>query len=125
MVVPIFCQGMGHRAACLCSKEQAPKPLNCGLVGMRKDNVVNLARRFNSAKLASPEMALQDALADVGKKGALKEGKQVLIISLDQGKDGYDYSLGFNQAGMTMSECIALCEISKTLFLTEMGYLPE
>jgi len=83
-----------------------------------------MGRRFNSGKLANPKMVLEDALADVGKKGALAEGREVLVIALDRGKKGDDYSLGFYQAGMTMSECIALCEIAKTLFLTEMNYIP-
>ncbi len=91
---------------------------------MRKDNIVNLGRRFNSGLLATPEMILLDSLNDVGKKGALKDGKQILIIALDRGKSGDDYSLSFNQAGMRMSDCIALCDIAKTLFLTEMGYIP-
>jgi len=91
---------------------------------MRKGNIVNMASHFNSGKLANPEMVLQDALADIGKRGALKEGKNILILTLDQGKKGDGYSIGFYQAGMNMSECIALCDIAKTLFLTEMGYLP-
>lgn len=91
---------------------------------MRKDNIVNMGPRFNSGLLATPEMVLLDSLADVGKRGALKEGKQLLIIALDRGKKGDDYSISFNQAGMRMSDCIALLEISKTLFLTEMGYIP-
>ena len=43
-----------------------------------------------------------------------------LFIMLDAKND--NYVVGFRQAGMSMSECLALVEVVKTMFLKEMGY---
>ena len=79
-----------------------------------------MSKASNDGTLQSPEQALNDALSDVGKRGAFREGKKILIIALD---DSNQYSISFVQAGMKMSECLALCEVAKTLFLEEMGYV--
>ncbi len=83
-------------------------------------DVVSLADKYNNGTLHSPEQALNDALKCLGEDGAFKEGKKLLILALDD-TDGFNVS--FIQAGMKMSECISLCEVSKTLFLSEMEYL--
>lgn len=91
---------------------------------MKKDNLITMASISSNAMLSTPEMVLKDALDSIGKTGSFKEGKQLLILALDRGEKGDDYNISFIQAGMNMSECIALCDISKTLFLTEMNYIP-
>jgi hypothetical protein len=88
--------------------------------------VVNLGEAINDARMRSPEDALKDALAMVGAEdgGAFEKGKKVLIICLDTDDD--QYVTNWLQAGMSMSECISLCEVAKTTFLTEMNYIkPE
>ena len=37
--------------------------------------------------------------------------------------DTLNYEVSFVQAGMKMSECLTLCEISKSLFLEQMNYI--
>ncbi|OEU65363.1 MAG: hypothetical protein BA863_01810 [Desulfovibrio sp. S3730MH75] len=64
---------------------------------MKDDNVINMA------------------------EAAFKDGKKLLVLALDEG-DGSEYSISFIQSGMRMSQCLALCEAAKTLFLDEMGY---
>ena len=84
------------------------------------DKVISLSERTNNAAFESVEGALQDAINCIGKKGSFISGKKILILALDDSDDQYQVS--FIQAGMKMSECIALCEVSKTIFKNEMGY---
>lgn len=87
---------------------------------MSDDNVVSMANKYRDGTLQSPKQALEDAIKDIGVRGAFKNGKKLLIIALD---DDDQYSISFVQAGMTMSECNNLCDIAKTIFKTEMGYI--
>jgi len=86
--------------------------------------VTYMADKKDDARMLAPEQLLQRVLVDeVGKVGAFKEGKKVLVIALDDIDGRYDVS--FRQCGMAMSECIALARVAETLFLQEMGYLPD
>ena len=80
-----------------------------------------LGQKAKNGKMLTPEMTLKECLNDIGKRGAFKNGKKLLVLALDdtEGK----FSVSFSQAGMKMSECIALCEVGKTIFLTEMEYI--
>ena len=89
---------------------------------MSDDTVISMANVVGDGAFHTPEQALQEALRDIGRHGAFKDGKKLLILALDDTEGDYDIS--FIQAGMKMSECLALCEVSKTLFLTEMNYIP-
>ena len=84
--------------------------------------VASMADFTCNGTMQSPEQALQSALEDIGKEGALENGKKVLILALDD--DGC-YNTSFYQAGMKMSQCLALCEVMKVRFLQEMEYIPE
>jgi hypothetical protein len=84
------------------------------------NDIINLANKTNDGTKQSPEQALSTALDDLGKYGAFEKGKKLLILALDD-TDGY--SVSFIQAGMKMSECLTLCEVAKTLFLSEMEYI--
>lgn len=84
------------------------------------DKVISMALKHEDGTLWSPEDALKQALDDIGKNGAFKEGKKILIIGLDTDNQ---YDISFIQAGMSMSECLTLCEVAKTAFLKEMGYI--
>lgn len=88
---------------------------------MSNDNIINMANATGDGTLQSPKHALEDALKSIGEHGAFKSGKKLLILALDEG-DGDEYSISFIQAGMRMSQCVALCEAAKTVFLDEMGY---
>ncbi len=84
------------------------------------NDVISMAEKTNSATYQSPEQALNDALNDLGKRGAFKDGKKLLILALDDTSD--NFQINWIQAGMKMSECMAVCEAAKTLFLSEMNY---
>ena len=83
-------------------------------------DVVSMARAASNGTMQTPEQALQDALNDIGKNGAFKNGKKLLILALDESDEKYQIS--WIQAGMKMSQCVALCEIAKSLFKEDMGY---
>ena len=83
-------------------------------------NIVSMGEKNNNGMMLSPGVILREAIKDIGENGALKNGKKVLVIALDD-TDG-QYELSWYQSGMKMSQCVALCEISKARFLEEMGY---
>jgi hypothetical protein len=89
---------------------------------MSDKKIISMADACHNGQVRSPEAALRDAINDVGKEGALEHGKKVLILALDE-TDG-NYGVTFYQAGMKMSECLALCEVAKILFLQDMEYIP-
>lgn len=87
---------------------------------MSEDNVVSIAKNNNDGTMVSPKMVLEDALSRVGNWGALESGKKCIVIALDDNDN--NYSVSFLQAGLKMSECVALAEVAKSIFLSEMGY---
>lgn len=82
---------------------------------MGKDGVISMAERAQSGTRWSVEDMLKDLIADKERLGDYN--KAVVLLLNDQGQ----YTTGFNQAGLRMSECVALCEIGKDLFKEEMG----
>ncbi len=85
------------------------------------NTVVSMAEKLRDGTLQSPEQALRAAINDLGKFGAFKNCKKLLILALDESDD--QFYISFNQAGMRMSECLALCEVAKTKFLKEMKHI--
>lgn len=84
------------------------------------DNVISLSDKTGNAGFTSPRDALNDAIETIGKRGAFKDGKKLLILALDDTQE--NFSVSFIQAGMRMSECNNLCDIAKSIFKGEMGY---
>lgn len=84
---------------------------------------IKLSEMSNRGDLQSPEDCLKDALADVGKRGALEHGKKIIVLALDDANN--EYNVHFYQAGMNMSQCIALAEVGKALFLQQMDFIPN
>lgn len=84
-------------------------------------SVINMTDATGDATKRDIKQTLESAIEDVGKYGAFEKGKKVLILALDDTSEGYDVT--WVQGGMKMSECLTLCEVAKTLFLSEMGYL--
>ena len=85
------------------------------------DNIVYISKATGDGTMQTPEMALNDALEDIRSgSGAFKNGKKLLILCVDDTEE--NYNLNWIQAGMTMSECLALCDVAKTRFLYQMGY---
>jgi len=85
------------------------------------ENVTSLGSVSGNGCHTSPMQALENAINDI-KEGYITPNK-ILILSLDTSLEGY--STSFHQAGMRMSECIALCEVAKVRFLQEMEYIPN
>lgn len=69
----------------------------------------------NNALLMSPTDALHEALSDIS-KGVFKPSK-LIVIMLDDSDDMY--STRFVQAGMKMSEVVALLEVQKHNIITD------
>jgi len=82
------------------------------------DKIINLGIEANNGKMMSPIDQLKEAIADI--EAGHIDPDQILILSVNT-KD--QFSVNFHQAGMKMSECLALCEVAKTIFLTQMDYI--
>jgi hypothetical protein len=80
--------------------------------------VTKLGDFTNNGKMLSHMDSLKSAIKDIENKNMSPD--KILILSLDN-KNG-DYNISFHQAGMTMSECLALCDVAKSIMLSEMGY---
>jgi len=67
---------------------------------------------------ATPEMVLEEALRDL-REGRENYNKMIIMTLLDDGKC---YDTNYYCAGMdSKSAAVALCEISKMMFLRDMG----
>jgi hypothetical protein len=84
------------------------------------ENIISLSKKTGDAFMQSPEGALKDALKETGLGGCFEGRKKILILSLDDAED--EYNVTFLQAGMTMSQCVSVCEVAKAIFLKEMNY---
>lgn len=87
---------------------------------MTNDNIKSFARETDNGQMMTPRETLEDVIASIGVAGALQKGTKVIVMCLDDTEGGYTTT--WFQGGMTMSECVSLCEVTKTRFLEEMGY---
>lgn len=85
------------------------------------ENVISLSKHSNNGAMRSPEECLRDCIEDLGRRGAFEKGKKLLVLALDDTEG--QFSVSFAQAGMKMSECVALSEVAKAIFLREMNYV--
>lgn len=83
-------------------------------------SVTHIGDKGGSSMVYSPEQTLKNSLESLGKEGAFKNGKKLLVLCLDDTDN--NYSVSFQQCGMKMSECVALTNVANSLFKTEMGY---
>lgn len=88
---------------------------------MSDKKVLSMAEKTNNSLMQTPEQVLNECLDYLGKEGAFKNGKKLLVLVLDDIDGNYDVS--FVQSGMKMSECVTLSEVAKTIFMHEMGYV--
>ncbi len=84
------------------------------------DNIKSFGRETDNGKLMTPEETLDDVRDTIGKNGALKNGKKMIVLCLDDTDN--NFRLTWFQCGMTMSQCVSLCECAKSKFLKEMDY---
>lgn len=82
--------------------------------------VINMSKKTNNGQVRSPKQMLQELVDLCDEDGNLESRDKVLVIALN---DKGAYAISWHQAGMKMSECVTLCEVGKTSFLEEMGYL--
>ncbi len=87
------------------------------------DKVIGININSEDAFLQTPEGALKSALEDIEVTGALRSGKKLLVIALDDVEGVYDIS--FYRAGMDSPQTLALLEAMKVVCLQEMLYIPE
>lgn len=80
-------------------------------------NIVYLATELNDGTKRDPHDMMIDFSDDIV-NGKFK-GKKMLIIGLDDSEDGYH--ILWKQAGMRMSEIVALLECAKKTVLSEMN----
>ena len=87
------------------------------------DKIVRLSKITGDAGMQSPKQVLEDALEEIelNETGGFKDCKNLMVLALNN--DDGQYSVSFIQAGMKMSECLTLCDVAKSIFLTDMGYL--
>ncbi len=86
--------------------------------------VVSLSKESGCGMVRSPEQMLEEALAEIrddDSESFFKSGKKMMVISLNTNDD--EYHVSWMQAGMKMSECVALCEVAKTKFIGEMHHV--
>lgn len=83
-----------------------------------KTPVTMLSDKAKDATRWTVKQMLEDASQSVD-NGKYKNNKAIILFVND---DGNAYDVGFHQAGMTMSECIALVDITKSILKREMGY---
>lgn len=81
--------------------------------------VSNIAEKTNSSMSVSVEMLLRDAIKDTSPGGKLENSKKVLILTLN---DDDQFTVNYFNAGMKASECVALLDIAKNIFKTDMHY---
>lgn len=79
--------------------------------------VILMANKKDNANLWTPEQALEDALSEI--KSGKHNPTRVLIITLDDSDNKFEPH--FYQSGMKATECLALLEVGKIMFLKEMG----
>lgn len=83
------------------------------------DNITNLGMYAKDARMVSPEGCLRNCLSeDIGKRGAFKKGKKLIIICLNDSDD--EYEISWSQAGMKVSEIISLLDVAKHEFIRRM-----
>lgn len=85
--------------------------------------VTNISEKSRSSMTQSPEYILEQALAEIrddDPRGAFANGKKMLILMLDDTEQRYEIS--YYNAGMKMSECVALSEMAKSKFKEDMNY---
>jgi len=83
-----------------------------------KPKLVKISEKAQNSCAWSPSDALEDALKDISEKN--RDPSDSLVILLDR-RDG-KYKINWYIAGMSISEVIALLEISKQEFFKEMGF---
>ena len=84
-------------------------------------NVADIGLHSGNGKMTSPINCLKDVIKCI-EDGDISPNK-ILVITLNSKDD--TYATSWHQAGMKMSDCLALIEVAKVRFLQEMEYIPN
>ncbi len=87
---------------------------------MSDNNIISMSNKRNDGMLLTPRQALKEAYDDTADGQPLEDTKKILILMLNDADNSYDVS--FMQSGMNMTGCVTLCDISKTIFKSVMGF---
>lgn len=82
-------------------------------------NITHIGSKTEDSTHYNTIQVLESVISQI-KNGEL-ECNKLLVLTLDD-TDG-QYNTTFTQGQMSMSECISLCDISKTLFMREMDLI--
>ncbi len=87
-------------------------------------NVVDISKEAGNS-MRTTEQMLEEALEFIrdpeNSASCFVKAKKMLIISLDTSNDMY--FVNWMNAGMNMSQCVALCEVAKMQFIGEMEHI--
>lgn len=86
---------------------------------VRSLNAIKAEREGDNTLLSPKEMML-DAVADID-AGKIAPTRAMVIVLNDQ--DG-TYQLNWYASGARCSDMISMCEVTKALLLTQMGFIP-
>lgn len=84
------------------------------------DKIESLSIQAGNGLYDSPETLLIRCLQDVREEGSedpFAIGKKMIVIGLNDNDEKYD--IRWSQCGMSMTQCIALVECTKTLLLND------
>ena len=80
-----------------------------------------LASKCGNGKTTTPTQMLQEVLERIEKKESVYgTATKAIVILLDDSDSEYPYASVWHQAGMTMSQCVALCAVTQQKFFDQM-----
>lgn len=80
-----------------------------------------LASECGNGKAMTPKQLLEKVLERIENKEAVyKNATKAIVILLDDTDSDFPYSLAWHQAGMIMSQCVALCAVTQQKFFDQM-----
>lgn len=83
-------------------------------------NVTPISKNLNDASRTT----VSDLLLNSQQAGDSERFNKAFLLLLEQDEEG-TYEVGFRNAGMRMSEVLALLEVAKTVVLRDLGYIPD
>ena len=87
------------------------------------ENVISLSESCNDGTLQTPKQCLQSAAKTMSQGGELESVSRAMVLALDDTNN--QYRVSWFQAGMNMSQCLALLEVAKMQILHEMNFVAD
>ena len=86
-----------------------------------KSTVIRLAEKSDNANFWTVKEMLEDAVKDISEAEPDKLPTKAIVLTVGDRNGAYD--VHFVQAGMKMTEVLALLEVAKIKILKEMNYI--